>query len=137
MKRVATAEQLLKNAKWRKANPEKMREYANAYAYRHLNRRIWSVAKQRARKRGIEFSISYDDVVVPEACPILGIVLESGIGKSGTQGGRAQSPSLDRIDPQKGYVPGNVWVISHRTNSMKGAATDDELVLFAKWVMSK
>jgi hypothetical protein len=39
------------------------------------------------------------------------------------------SPSLDRIDNTKGYVPGNVWVISWRANDLKRNATLEELKL--------
>ena len=37
------------------------------------------------------------------------------------------SPSLDRIDPTKGYVKGNVWIISHKANVFKSYATHEEL----------
>ena len=45
------------------------------------------------------------------------------------------SPSLDRMDNSKGYVKGNVQVISHKANSMKFSASKDELLKFAEWVM--
>lgn len=131
----AYANRLESNRRWRKRHPKLMQEYGNAYAHRHPNRRLWSVAKQRAKKRGVDFSISYEDVVVPEVCPVLGMKLVLGVGTSGRQGGNPDSPSLDRIDPSRGYVPGNVWVISHLANSMKGAASKDQLRKFAQWVL--
>jgi hypothetical protein len=54
----------------------------------------------------------------------LGLKLEQGNGKS-----TASSPSLDRIDSSKGYVKGNVRVISHRANLLKNNATVEELKL--------
>ena len=37
------------------------------------------------------------------------------------------SPTLDRIVPELGYVPGNVAVISWKANRLKGNNTDPEL----------
>ena len=125
------------NRRWRKAHPELCSLYSTNYAHRHPNRRMWSVAKQRAKQRGIEFTITQDDIVIPKVCPVLGINLVLGVGVSKRQGGNKNSPSLDRIDPSKGYIPGNVRVISHMANSMKGAASKDELIRFAKWVLSE
>ncbi|MBB3990312.1 hypothetical protein [Croceicoccus naphthovorans] len=56
--------------------------------------------------------------------PILGIPIY--IAKGG-RGGKDHSPSLDRIRPKLGYVPGNVIVISNRANRLKSDATIREL----------
>mgnify|MGYP007075817688 CR=1 FL=1 len=39
--------------------------------------------------------------------------------------------SLDRIDSSKGYIKGNVWVISLRANRIKNDSTPQELRLIA------
>jgi hypothetical protein len=85
-------------------------------------RRMWMGARTRARERGLEFTIVQADVVVPEKCPILGVTLRRHKGRVGPS-----SPSLDRIDPTKGYVPGNVQVVSYRANMLKNDATISEL----------
>lgn len=82
-------------------------------------------AKQRAKDKDLEFNITIDDFNLPLDCPLLGIPLRSHIGK--TTENDFDSPSLDRIDPSKGYVKGNVWVISKRANRIKSDATVDEL----------
>jgi hypothetical protein len=122
------------NRKWRKEHPEEFAAYCTAYAHRHPNRRMWSVAKQRARKYGVEFSIDPSDIVIPPVCPVFGFPLRSGVGRSKGPGGNDDSPSLDRIDPSKGYVKGNVRVISHMANSMKRGATGEQLLQFAEWI---
>lgn len=72
-------------------------------------------AKDRARARSLPFSITAKDVAVPTVCPALGIPLVTGHKRS------AMSPSLDRIQPDLGYVPGNVRVLSDRANRLKGS----------------
>lgn len=88
-------------------------------------------AKTRANKNNIPFSITEKDIVIPEYCPIMGIKLEHHRGKPGAY---KNSPSLDRIIPEKGYVPGNVRVISQLANQCKGNATIEELIQFSKWI---
>ena len=88
-------------------------------------------ARNRARKNGVECTINLEDIHIPKICPVLQFEL---VPHSGSSGGRPNSPALDRIDNSKGYVPGNVQVISHRANQMKADANLAELKLFAKWV---
>lgn len=91
-----------------------------------VEKRMWRSALERASEKGLPFSIDVSDVVVPDVCPLLDIPISRGKGKL-----HAGSPSLDRIDPGLGYVPGNVWVISYRANAMKQDATVDEITLLA------
>lgn len=63
---------------------------------------------------------------LPTVCPLLGVELCYNGPLS------AVSPSLDRKDSSKGYVPGNVWVISHRANVIKNNATAEELATMAR-----
>lgn len=79
---------------------------------------MYASAKHRATRKGIEFNIDLDDIVIPEKCPVLGIPLERN--RSDRRGFTDNSPSLDRVDNNKGYVKGNVCVISMRANSCKG-----------------
>ena len=79
-------------------------------------------AKKRAQEAGQLFLLNRSDIVIPDYCPLLGIPLFKCAGRAGPN-----SPSLDRIDPVKGYVPDNVWVISWRANQIKRDATLQEL----------
>lgn len=85
-------------------------------------------AKRRAQKRGIPFDLLPGDVEVPDFCPALGIPLYRSVGRK-AQG--PNSPTLDRIDPDRGYVRGNVRVISARANQIKSDATAAELLRVA------
>ena len=86
----------------------------------------------RARKNNQIFEITFDDVHIPERCPILDIELKAGEGHV-----QPNSPTLDKIIPEKGYVKGNVWVISARANQLKNNATIEELEAIAKAVRKK
>jgi hypothetical protein len=88
-------------------------------------------AKGRAKEKGLPFDITKDDLQIPAVCPVLGIGLVITEGKSGAF---KNSPSLDKIVPELGYVKGNVRVISQLANQMKGAATAEELHAFADWI---
>lgn len=92
---------------------------------------MWLRAKIRAQRDGAPFSITPEDIVIPKRCPVLGMKLKAGA----RSGGDDCSPSLDRIVSSRGYVPGNVQVISHLANSMKQHATRAQLVRFAEWVL--
>lgn len=80
-------------------------------------------ARVRARAAEVPFTILVKDIVIPTNCPILGIPLFTKKGK----GGGDNSPSLDRIEPSRGYVPGNIIVISNRANRLKSDASIEEL----------
>ena len=103
---------------------------ANKMMYIQANpeKRLHDVARTRAKKRGLEFTIKWTDVVIPDTCPLLGIPLVWDVYGENWQD---DQPSLDRIDSNKGYTPDNVWVVSWRANCIKGNATADELLLVA------
>ncbi len=85
-------------------------------------------AKSRARARDREFKITAGDVSIPSVCPVLGIPLFPNKIKRGDN-----SPSIDRIKNSRGYVPGNVVVVSYRANRIKSDATAEELRKLAEF----
>ena len=103
---------------WQRNNPE---------------RSMLKSARHRAKRKGLPFNIELSDIVIPETCPILGIDIFRTTG----HGGAENSPSLDRIDNSKGYVKGNVQVISLAANMMKSSATPEQLIVFANWILKE
>lgn len=93
---------------------------------------LWRLAKVRARQRGLPFDIEVSDVEVPPFCPVLGIQLRWGCSKRQLD----ESPTVDRIRPELGYVKGNVCVISWRANRLKSDATEKELAAVLRYVQS-
>jgi len=92
---------------------------------------MYSSAFKRAKALKLPFDIDskYVNSICPKKCPILDIAIKYGGGNK-----KKNSASLDRITPNKGYVKGNVQVISQLANTMKNEATPSELLKFAKWV---
>jgi hypothetical protein len=93
-------------------------------------------ARRRALAKSLEFNIDNEYVrsLVVTHCPILNIPLEWSCQRGNGCLTMAGSPSLDRIDPTKGYVRGNIWIISHKANRIKSDATHEELKLVVKAV---
>ena len=67
--------------------------------YYSIARLLLITAKARERRKGIKFNLNYDDIEIPEYCPILGIKLDKIWGAvEQTSKHRANKCSLDRID---------------------------------------
>jgi hypothetical protein len=92
---------------------------------------LWYVARTRSRQNGTEFTIVKEDVIIPKVCPILGLVLTKGDGYL------PNAMSLDRVDNTKGYIPGNVRVISRKANLMKSDLTIDILEKLINYIKNE
>ena len=95
------------------------------------------LAKHRASKKGTEFTITPEDVaaVDSDVCPYLNIPIKKyprdKASKGQTGPAHQDAKSLDRIDPSKGYVPGNIIVCSWRANRMLSDFTAQEMLIAA------
>lgn len=105
------------------ANREQRTEDGRRYYHANVKKSMIRHAHRRAQKGGYACTIVEADLQIPEFCPLLSIKIQAG-GKL-----NPASPSLDKIIPELGYVPGNVWIISHRANQIKSDATVAELEL--------
>lgn len=120
-----------RNKKWINNNQDRYRQL-NAAATKKVRstspeRTMVNTARARAKKRGIDFSITHEDVHIPDVCPVLGIQLHSHLGSSSKGGGWDDSPSIDRIDNNKGYTPDNIVVVSWRANRVKSHISIEEI----------
>lgn len=83
---------------------------------------LYTETKSRARLSNIQFNLDKSDITIPDLCPVLGIPLEV------TLNGRTNNtPTIDKIIPSKGYVKGNVKVVSWLANLIKRDCTDPEV----------
>lgn len=115
---------------WTRANAQRLSASRRAKYRANPARTLWQNARLRARKLGLPFNIEISDIVVPKTCPVLGIPIVHGSNKGWTPG----APTVDRVDNSKGYIKGNICVISWRANSIKSDATLDELERVAAYV---
>lgn len=107
---------------------------ANSIKFRQDNplQQLLSGAKSSAKKRNIIFELTLEDIVIPERCKYLGIPLEFNVGK----GLLPQTPSIDRVDTNKGYTRDNIQIISHKANALKSDLPLENLIHFAKQIIS-
>lgn len=88
-------------------------------------RYVFKGRKSKAKEAGIEFTIEYSDLVQSDVCPILETPFERHTWSAA---------SIDRIDNNKGYIPGNIQIVSRKANVMKNSASPEEMLKFADWV---
>lgn len=105
----------------RQCNAAYMRSYMRRRRANDPRRTMCERARERARVQDVPFDLSPSAIVIPQRCPALDIPLRREAERS------AHSPSLDRIRPGDGYVPGNVRVISDQANRLKQRFGLDDL----------
>lgn len=106
-----------KHAKYNRENVKAMRS-------RNYVRYMYQNMLRNAKRTGRVVEITEADLVIPEVCPVLGVPLITD-GSNGKN--RDFSPSIDRIDNNLGYIPGNIVIVSMRANQIKGTASVEEL----------
>jgi hypothetical protein len=121
---------------WKRAHPEVNRNWRRNN-WETNPRLTWAkmahhAARMRSRTNGTPFTIKVTDVLplIVERCPVLGIALHY-VRSTGKM--HDNSPSIDRIKPELGYVPGNIVVVSLRANAIKRNATVEELEAVARF----
>ena len=92
-----------------------------------------ALKKHKAKMSGLEFNLTEADLIIPEVCPVLGIKLEIALAEAN----KDTSPSIDRLDPTRGYTKDNVAIISMKANRIKNDATLEELEKVYLWLKEK
>lgn len=93
------------------------------------------VKRSEARKKGLPYNLdsTYLESLWTGVCPVLGLSLNVPM-KDAKGRGSLHTAHLDRIDPNKGYVVGNVAWLSGRANRIKYDATLEELRSLVAWM---
>lgn len=117
----------------RRANPAEACIKEAEYRERNPAMRLLQSTRNSSKLKELEHNIEISDLVLPEYCPYLGIKIDYTAGNGKT----LQKPSVDRIDPTKGYIKGNVEVVSSLANTMKNKATKEQLQMFASEILKR
>lgn len=101
----------------------------------NISKIMYSV-KKRAETKGLPFDLDhkYLCAIAPNKCPIFRTDLTWGYGGGNVTN---NSPSLDRIIPELGYVKGNVAWVSLKANMIKSSADEKDLYAVADWLHKK
>lgn len=98
---------------------------------------MYNAASSRAKKFGFPCTINrqfLEDKILAGTCERSGIVFD--LKHAPYKGGRNPfSPSIDKIDPTKGYTPDNTQVVAWCYNTGKGEMSDAEFIDFCKQVV--
>lgn len=103
-------------------------------------RKRWLLERIRSKckKQNLPFDLTIEDLVIPTHCPIFGIPLKFGVKtpssyreKKGQVIVPDDSPSVDRIVSELGYVKDNIVIVSYRANLIKTNASVSELIKVA------
>lgn len=84
-----------------------------------IEKRIFNRTKARAKRNGIGFTITLEDIILPDMCPVF--------KKPFIYGDVNWTYSIDRTDNENGYHPGNVVIMSNLANRLKNSASADDL----------
>jgi hypothetical protein len=115
--------------KWQLANPEKLKKSYKNWAKRNPLKMLLKNIKNKCRWGNIPFNLTLEDIKVPDICPVFGIpLMHNSVGM------KDNSPSVDRLIPEKGYIKENIRVISWRANRLKCDGTLQELEAIVKYM---
>jgi hypothetical protein len=91
------------------------------------------MAKTRAKKRGMQFTVQLADLLPPPThCPVFGVLINYDGPKHKLR--EPNTPSIDRLDNNLGYIAGNVRVISLRANILKNSASLEEVRALVRYM---
>jgi len=91
-----------------------------------LEKKILNRTRTRAKQKGIDFNLEINDIIIPEKCPVYDhVFIYNDID---------WACSIDRIDPNIGYVKGNIQIISNKANRLKNNATIEDIEKLLTWM---
>ena len=97
-------------------------------------------AGDRSRNSNLEYDLTAEwaRATYTGVCVLTGLPFHvSYLEEAGKSGGRPYSPSIDRINPLKGYTQDNCRWVLFAVNSFKGTMTDQEMLTIARALITR
>ena len=97
-------------------------------------RHLFTAAKARARNKNLEFSLvlkEIEDIIYQGSCQVTGLPFDLSPGKG------PRSPSIDRIDPTKGYIPENCQIVVWIYNAAKNQWSHEDVAMMSRALYQK
>lgn len=112
---------------WKGKNPEKVKKHKQKWITQNKLYPLWSKARRKAQNGALRFELTLENLVMPSVCPVLKKPFTSARGES-----PAFFPTLMVVDADKGWVDGNVIIVSCRAKDLLVDAEDLKNAL--EWV---
>lgn len=125
--------------------PKKSLERYHEARQKHYNDPMWRVrlvlrnSRARSKTKGLSFNLDLEYVVAlwksqDNLCAVTGVEFELDLPEGRTKT-RPNAPSLDRIDPDLGYVKGNVRFVTYQANCAMLNFGEQALIQMARNIM--
>lgn len=113
---------------WYADNSEHVREMSVKWYLANPVTAAVGDARKRSKNLDVPFDPAIKDVIgnPPDNCPVCGVAMQSHRGEG--IGPQNDSPSIDRLIPELGYVPGNVQWLCNLCNAIKHKDTMADLL---------
>jgi len=105
-----------------------IREVIQNFKAMTLEKQLFYRLKANAKQNKVKFSLSVEDIVLPDVCPVYKVPF---IYKHSLW-----TYSFDRVDNSKGYIKGNVRVISRKANRQKSDMSIEDLERIINYMKS-
>jgi hypothetical protein len=124
---LSRAEKKRRTKERREKHAQTERAYSKARRERYRANELIRLARVRAKKKNLPFNLDEYAAQLTErvnrnVCEMTGIALQRKLPKE------FNTPSLDRVDPSRGYVYDNVRVICYALNCALGTWGEDRLL---------
>jgi hypothetical protein len=100
---------------------------------------LWHACWSRSKDKQIDFDLDMNEIhqtLVKGVCAKTGFSFEIKAKGKNYKNRSPYAPSIDKIDPKKGYTKDNIQIVCWWYNSAKSIFTDDEVLKLCKAVIT-